>query len=236
MAYSKAMDAFLNFVLYFTFYAFLGWVWEFIFIYFVHHRLHWHGFLRIPILPIYGFSAVAILLLVQPYIDNPFYVFMAGALLVTLIEFFTGFVLDKVFHLRLWDYRELPLNIGGYTDLYTSLGFGMMSLFLVYVVQPWVSSGITSLSHSALLWIGWSIVAIITLDFANSLSVVVRTRIESARSSGTLQDIQKRLDTIASDMRKRRGIFRRFISEWQRRNLTWLRRAFPDAELTRRKK
>jgi uncharacterized membrane protein len=139
------MDTFLYFVLYFSIYAFFGWVWEFVFIWLTSRQLHWHGFLRVPLLPIYGFSAIAILLFVQPYIDNPFLVFLAGAFVVSLIEFFTGLVLDKFFHLRLWDYRDMPLNIMGYTDLYTSLGFGMMSLFLVYVVQPWVASGVTSI-------------------------------------------------------------------------------------------
>lgn len=230
------MDTFLYFVLYFSIYAFFGWVWEFVFIWLTSRQIHWHGFLRVPLLPIYGFSAIAILLFVQPYIDNPFLVFLAGAFVVSLIEFFTGLVLDKFFHLRLWDYRDMPLNIMGYTDLYTSLGFGMMSLFLVYVVQPWVASGVTSISHTALLWIGWTIVAVIVLDFANSMTTIVKTRIESARAKGTLQDIQKRLDRVADDMRKQGGVVRKAFANLQKYNLRWIRSGFPGAELTSRKK
>lgn len=229
-----SMDTFYHLVLFFTIYAFFGWLWELVFIGITQHRLHLHGFLRVPILPIYGFSAVIILLFVQPYVTNPFAVFVAGGFIVSLIELLTGLVLDKLFHIRLWDYRGMALNIGGYTDFYTSLGFGVMVLFLVYVVQPWVASGVNSLPHAALAWLSWIILAVIAVDFANSLSAIVRTRIESGRlKTPSLDAVQKRL---VREVKKSRGALRSALARLEERNLAWLRRAFPDAEITERKK
>jgi hypothetical protein len=95
---------------------------------------------------------------------------------------------------------------------------------------------VTSISHTALLWIGWTIVAVIVLDFANSMTTIVKTRIESAQAKGTLQDIQKRLDRVADDMRKQGGIIRKAFANLQKYNLRWIRSGFPGAELTNRKK
>lgn len=228
------MNTFLYFVLFFTIYAFFGWIWEFIFIWLTQRRLHWHGFLRVPILSIYGFSAITILLFVEPYVDNPFLVFVAGAFIVSVIELATGFVLDKLFHIRLWDYRDMPLNLGGYTDLYTSLGFGVMVLFLVYVIQPWVASGVMSLSYGALAWIGWSIVAVVVIDFGNSMSAIVRARIASGKlHMPSLDAMQKQLER---DIKKSNGIVRTNLARLQQHNIEWLRQAFPKAESTRREK
>lgn len=232
------MELFTTFMLYFTVYAFFGWVWELVYVWIVHHRLHLHGFLRIPLLPIYGFSAVLILLFVQPYVDNPFLVLAAGVGVVSLIELITGLVLDKIFHLRLWDYRSQPLNINGYTGFYTSLGFGVMVLFLVYVVQPWVESGVQSLSSTTSLWLAWILFGVIVIDFINSLSAILQARIASGKMKApSLEQVQTQLDGVARALKaSRRNLVNRLYTRLQSSNISWIRDAFPGAEITNHKK
>ena len=53
----------------------------------------------------------------------------------------TGYVLDKFFNLRLWDYNNEILNFGninGYICARSVLLFGLASLLLVYVIIPFL--------------------------------------------------------------------------------------------------
>lgn len=228
------MLAYDYFVLYFITYAFVGWVWEFVFIYATEHRFHWHGFLRAPILPIYGFSALGMILFVRPFVDNPALVFLGSLLVVTALELGTGFVLDKVFHMRLWDYRSWPLNLNGYVSLFSSLGFGAMGLLLLYVVQPWVGGQIQRLPEQWVYILGAVLTAAFVVDFANSLSTVIKVRIEHGRGRDTLEGLQKRADEAARTLAETRQGVRRVMARWYQANLTHLRASFPRAELTGR--
>lgn len=230
------MISITHLILYFAIYSFCGWLWELIFYRVVHHTWHWHGFLTIPFLPIYGFAALGILILVQPYIPNPFLVFVASALIVSLLELVTGYVLNKAFHIRLWTYADLPFNIDGYTSLYTSLGFGLMGQFLAYVVQPWLADGVNGLPAATASILAWSFVVVFVLDFANSLAGLVRVRINAAKSNGTFDGIQKHLASMRSKLHAPDQGFKRFLNSWEQWNVNHLRRAFPGATIIRGKK
>ena len=125
-------------VIYFTLYSFFGWVHEMIFSAVVHQRLHLQGFLALPLLPIYGFGALGILAATSPYADNPVMVFFSAVVVATLLELITSTFLLKAFNLRLWDYTKWPLNYKGKVSVLSSLGFGVLGLFLLYVVQPFM--------------------------------------------------------------------------------------------------
>lgn len=226
------MLTFDTFVLYFVTYAFLGWVWEFVFIYATSHRFHWHGFLRLPILPIYGFSAIGMILFVRPYTDNPWLVFVGSFLLVTALEFCTGLVLDKVFHMRLWDYKGWPLNVNGYVSIISSLAFGVMGLVLLYFVQPWVARHIQSLGDGAITVLGTILTIAIAVDFANSLGTIIRVRIEKARGAGTFVGLQERVRDASTELARTHEGVQRVLMTWYRSNVDHLVRAFPSARLT----
>lgn len=220
------------FVLYFTTYAFFGWLWEFCFVYVTARRFHWHGFLRLPILPIYGFAAVGMILFVRPYIDSPALVFVGSMILVTLLELGTGIVLDHVLHMRLWDYRGWPLNLHGYVSLFSSLGFGLMGLLLLYGVQPWVGERIGSIPDDTVVVVGTIITIAVGIDFANSLGTVIRVRVERARDEGTFEALQERLDEASREFTQTRRRVNSMITRWYKNNVGALRHAFPRAELT----
>ena len=92
-----------------------------------------------PWIPIYGFGAVAILLLTRRHRSSPLKVFLLSQLITGTIELLTGFILHRGFGVRLWDYNvEIWnwLNIGGYICLRSVLFFGVSGLLLSYVVYP----------------------------------------------------------------------------------------------------
>ena len=92
-----------------------------------------------PWIPIYGFGGIFITLFAYKIKQNPFYVFFTSCVISTIIELGTGFVLDKVFNMRLWDYNIEIWNwgnIGGYICARSVLFFGLSGLFLIYLLVP----------------------------------------------------------------------------------------------------
>ena len=79
------------------------------------------GFLNGPICPIYGVGVVSVIYCLGEVKGNLAVLYAASVALVTVIEGITGFVMDRLFHHKWWDYTDQPLNIGGYVCLVFSL-------------------------------------------------------------------------------------------------------------------
>lgn len=178
--------------LYFIIYAFLGWVLEVIYHLYKQGKLVNRGFLNGPVCPIYGFGAVIMLLVLDNLIDKPFYVFIIGAIVASLLELVTGYVLEKLFQVRWWDYSNMKYNIGGYVSLLFSFYWGIGSVILAEVLHPLVvnfvglfSRGLVNSFLSA-AFIVINIDAIVTLisllEFRKIIRVLKETKSEfSAR-------------------------------------------------------
>ena len=48
-----------------------------------------------------------------------------------MLEYATGAAMEKLFHVRYWDYSQKPLNVNGHICLGVSLGWGVFSVLLV---------------------------------------------------------------------------------------------------------
>ena len=123
-------------VLLFFVYGFLGWCTEVAFAAFKSGRFVNRGFLNGPVCPIYGFGLVGVVLLLAPLKGNLWLLFVGSFVITTLIELVTGFLLEKLFHAKWWDYSGMPLNIGGYVCLLFSLIWGVACMAIVLWVHP----------------------------------------------------------------------------------------------------
>ena len=93
----------------------------------------------LPFINIYAIGSIIIVLIAYNYRSSPLIVFLLSTAISGIIEFFTGYVLDKIFHKRLWDYNKEILNFGninGYICLRSILIFGLGGLFLVLIILP----------------------------------------------------------------------------------------------------
>jgi uncharacterized membrane protein len=181
------------FVLYMTCYSFLGWVAEVIYVFLTEHRWENRGFLVGPFLPIYGIGAIALLLFVLPYVDNPFLVFIASVAVTSTIEYAASLLLDKVFHISLWDYHDRPFNLQGRICLQNSLAFGGLGLLLLYVIHPFLNAHLNVLSHAVTITIAWVLLGILILDSANSLRSLAKVRPVIDSTAATLGEVHSLL-------------------------------------------
>ena len=122
--------------MYFFLYSFLGWCSEVIFATLKTGKFVNRGFLNGPVCPIYGTGVVLLLLALTPLRKYAWAVFLAAALLCSALEFATGFLLEKVFHRKWWDYSDRHFNLCGYICLEMSLLWGVAALAVLYAVQP----------------------------------------------------------------------------------------------------
>lgn len=66
-------------------------------------------------------------------------VFLAIWLIATAIEYVSHFVMDKYFHIMLWDYTKDFLNVNKRVNWDASRNFAIGGTFLLYTVQPLIN-------------------------------------------------------------------------------------------------
>lgn len=132
---------------YFFLYAFAGWAAEVLFAAFRHGRFVNRGFLCGPLCPIYGIGLVLVALLLEPLGNHWVQLFLVAAALTTGVELVAGYLMEKLFHHRWWDYSAMPLNIGGYVCLPFSLLWGAACVLIEKVVHPLVVRLVAWIPH-----------------------------------------------------------------------------------------
>jgi uncharacterized membrane protein len=149
------MVNFNDLLLFFTIYSFLGWAMETVFASINERKIINRGFLNGFVCPIYGFGAVLILQSskwVSRFFENSFTALIINILfaviLVTALEYVTGFLLEKIFNCKWWDYSHNALNLHGYICLQYSLLWGVLIFLLLQIVHPTISELVFSIPAS----------------------------------------------------------------------------------------
>lgn len=107
---------------------------------------NYSGFMTGPITPIYGIGVVVILVINKYILEKIntnkiikiIFSFLVFAILLTIIEFIGGLLLDKILNVELWNYTNKKYNIGKYICLELSLAWGIFSLIYIYIVKPFM--------------------------------------------------------------------------------------------------
>lgn len=125
----------------FFIYSFIGWIYESTYCTIRQKKWENRGFLYGPIIPIYGFGAVIISIFVNVAEDykvtTPMWkVFLVSMIGSAVLEYVTSWGLEKMFHARWWDYSNVPLNVNGRINLFSSIGFGLAGVLIIFVIEP----------------------------------------------------------------------------------------------------
>lgn len=120
----------------FFFYSFIGWCIEVCAAAVQHRKFVNRGFVAGPLCPIYGFGAILFEIFLPELTEDPFFLFLGGFVLASLLEYFTGMFFEKVYKKKLWDYSRFRYNVGGYICLPFSLLWGALSVVTVMFADP----------------------------------------------------------------------------------------------------
>ena len=194
-------------ILFFFWYCFLGWIWE---CSYVSMRQAWQnkkwkfinrGFLHGPVIPIYGFAAITILLTTIGVRESTAAVYVIGALTATLFELVTGTGMEHLFNVKYWDYSDMPLNYNGHICLFVSLLWGFFSVVLVKLIHVPIESLLLQTPTFLCEIAAFSLMAVFAYDTATSFNEAMDLRdvLESlSEHNETVKRMERRFDAIVA--------------------------------------
>ena len=201
-----------TYLLLFLSYAILGWIIEVILKYIEFKRLINRGFLIGPWLPIYGFGAILITILLHKYHGDPFPLFALSMIICGILEYLTSYVLEKVFRARWWDYSTNKFNINGRVSLNTMIPFGICGVLVINYLNPFFLKLYHTIGDKTLVIILGIILPIFIIDNIVSLNVlsIIRKDNKLLEKDNTEEMSKKVKELLASINWKERRLINAF--------------------------
>ena len=180
-------------------YSTLGWCGEMLYCSVPKGRLcEKRGFLNGFLCPIYGHGALLVLYCLHGGFRNPLLTFFFGAVLTSVLEYFTSWIMEKLFHMRWWDYSHYKLQLNGRVCLLNSTCFGLACVLLCHLVQPWLWAHITALGYAVSVPLASFIFGIYLMDTVLS----VRSAFQLSAQMGKLRALQTELKDFLAEKRE----------------------------------
>ncbi len=192
---------FIQWLLFFFIYCFLGWVWESCYVSAKNREWINRGFLHGPMLPIYGSGAIIVLLCTIGVRDQIVLTFLFGMIGATILEYVTGACMERLFRVRYWDYSHMPLNLKGYICLPVSLGWGVFSVLLMRVIHVPIENLVLQIPERIAEVVSVVCSSAFAVDFTLSFSEAMDLRdmlIRLSDSNEKIQRLQKRLEVVSA--------------------------------------
>lgn len=187
--------SFLEIIIYFITYSFLGWVMESIFRSICEKKIINTGFLKGPFCPIYGVGAIIMLLFLKRFSDNLAVLFVVSIVVLTIWEYLVGVLLEKLFHTKYWDYSKNKFNFQGRICLTNSIFWGILGVVFVKYIHPAIENLIEKIDVRILIFV-YSILGIVILvDMITSIIKVKNIKV-------TLEKIEKLNNEIREKLKE----------------------------------
>lgn len=123
----------------FFIYSFFGWVMETCYVAILDKKFINRGFVNGPVCTIYGFGALTVYFILKPFENNILILFIMGIIVPSILEYFTGWLMEVIFKTTWWDYSNYRFNIKGRICLFNSIIWGVLTVALFLVIQPFVN-------------------------------------------------------------------------------------------------
>lgn len=180
----------------FIIYAFLGWVLEVAFAAFRTGDFVNRGFLNGPVCPIYGCGVLLVVTVLSPLKGNLLLLFLGSFILTSAIEFVTGFLLEKLFHNKWWDYSEQRFNICGYVCLLFSVLWGLGCTFVLKVVHPVIYNLIRLMPKLP----GSILLSVFCVTFAVDVGITVASILKFNERLKLLDEIAEKMTVVSNEI------------------------------------
>lgn len=192
---------FSTWLLFFYFYCFLGWIWETCYVSVCQGRWVNRGFMRGPFLPIYGSGAIVVLIFTLPFRTDAGLVFIVGMASATLLEYATGVAMEKMFHVRYWDYSGKPLNLNGHICLLSSLAWGVFSVLLTLYGHAAVERLALKMNNNLVEFLVFLLTAYFAIDFSESVQEAVNIKemlVSLEENNEDFRRFQKHMEVVSA--------------------------------------
>lgn len=180
----------------FIIYAFIGWCSEVSYAAMDRGIFVNRGFLNGPYCPIYGIGVLTVIVILTPLKRNLLLLYVGSFFLTSILEFLTGFILEKVFHNKWWDYSNKPCNIMGYVCLKFSIFWGFACTFIMLIIHPIIYAFIRYLPKTP----GIVLLVLILCVFVTDCCVSVATILKFNKRLAAINEISKKIHVISDQI------------------------------------
>ncbi len=184
---------FYNIILYFIIYSFFGWSLEVVYQAVEQGKFINRGFLNGPYCPIYGFGVIIVVGMLEPIKNNLIILYLGSVILTSLLELFTGFILEKIFNMKWWDYSQDKFNLHGYICLKFSLLWGVACLIVVRLIHPLIAVFVSKIPHT----LGIIVISVIMLCFVSDMIFTILAIINFKKKIRVLEGISAEMRKIS---------------------------------------
>ena len=187
-------------ILLFFIYSFLGWVCETIYCSVGSRHFVNRGFLNGPLCPVYGFGALIVVFAMQPFSKNIVLTFLAGMILTSALEYITGWLLEMLFHLKLWDYSARFLNINVRFCLKNSLLFGVMAVVTVFWIHPHFSSRVTAVPAEWMILITGVLIGVLIADLVLTVYTILKMNGRLKQIQAVAEELYAKAESLRAEL------------------------------------
>lgn len=186
-------------LLFFT-YSFAGWFMESVGGIINVKKFVNRGFLIGPYCPVYGLGVVLITILLENYTNDIPVLFILSTLICGSLEYFTSYVMEKLFNARWWDYHNRKFNINGRICLETLIPFGIAGSLFLCVINPFfinIYSKLPDLSRHIIVLI---LMLIFIIDLIISFIIILSFKGATYKSKDNTEEISNMVKNKTEDI------------------------------------
>lgn len=201
----------------FIIYSIIGWCIEVLRNLILLHKFTNRGFLIGPICPIYGCGGVLMSLILYD-ITSPLVIFIVATAVSAIVEYIASYIMEKLFHVRWWDYSNYKFNLNGRVCLFNLVCFGVIGVIVLCLLNPLLFKWLNSIPEVPRVIAACIGLVILILDIAVSLWLIIGCRV----TAGTVNpDATEEIAANIHEILMHKGKLNRRLSK-----------AFPEAEVS----
>ena len=190
-----------NYITLFFIYSVVGWIIEVTLTLITDHKFVNRGFLIGPYTPIYGVGMIGLIICLSK-IHNIFLLFLVTFILCTALEFFTSLILEKLFKLKWWDYKQFTFNFKGRVCLETMIPFTIAGVLIVEYVNPLIVRLINKVPLKILIIIDLILLTIFIIDVIISNVFMKKMDLSTSDNDDTAEIKKKMKKDIEKNVKK----------------------------------
>lgn len=181
---------------YFIIYSFLGWILESITKSIAQKKFVNSGFLYGPFCPIYGIGAISMMIILDAFKNHYIITFFISVIVFSIWEYFVGWLLERIFATKYWDYSYYKFNIKGRVCLVNSLTWGFLGVAFIEIIHPIISYGIDKIKVETINTYTISILMYILIDLVLTSIKIKNINIKLDKLMEITYNIKEKVESI----------------------------------------
>lgn len=151
---------------------------------------------------------------------DPLVIFIVATAVSAIVEYFVSYLMEKLFHVRWWDYSTYKFNLNGRICLSNLIVFGVVGVTVLCLLNPLLFEWFNSIPEVTRVIIACVLLIVFISDIAVSLWLIIGCRV----TAGTVNpDATEEIVANIHEVLKSKGkLNRRLIN------------AFPEAEVSKK--